>query len=191
MMQKVMRIFSLFMLMMLLTACSIFDLNLQPPSGEAVRPVPTAILDQEEVILPYELLISQADAVFLGRVSYISATQSVADSMEMTHQISFAVAQAGTDTIGIGTGVVMTVLGQSPVDDILVVGDGTLLQGTAVHQLQVGDEVVVFAKQVQLTSDSVTKAVLMPIPDLTQLFLTAAHWDRVYTAATISQANTH
>ncbi|MCP5100417.1 MAG: hypothetical protein GY943_33120 [Chloroflexi bacterium] len=190
MIQKLTRIFFLFV-MLPLSACSVFDLNPQIFSAEDVQPVPTANLLQADTMLPYDTLIAQADAVFLGRVSYISPTQSGEGVADLTHQIAFSVVQSGVDFIGIGSGVVMTMKGQSPVDDILVVGEGARLEGTAVHQLQVGDEVVLFAKPVDIAVGAGTHSVLMPIPELEQPFLTADHWDRVYTAATIPQANTN
>ena len=98
MMQNLTRTVLFFIILMLLSACSIVDLNLQVPSVADVQPVPTANLVQNETILPYGLLIAQADAVFLGRVSYISPTQSGEGGTDLTHQISFSVVQSGVDS---------------------------------------------------------------------------------------------
>ena len=91
-----------------------------------------------------EEMIDQSDAIFLGRVTDISPTRWNQDSGEewvdsesgsglQYHTIEFEMFERFVDTLGLGRQVTITALGISP------------LEGSADHDLQLGDQAVIFA----------------------------------------------
>lgn len=121
----------------------------------------------------YDNLVAQSDAVFLAQVSYVSATKLDETSAEPFYQIAFSIEQAMVDELGVGSGIVMTVFGESPVS----VGETapTPSRGQAVHQLQVGDSIVVFAKE----GTNGNQTVIVPATDTASAFLAADAWEQV------------
>lgn len=79
----------------------------------------------------------------------------------------------------------MIVSGQSPVDDILVVRCGEELTGTAVHDLQVGEQSVVFARIENPNNNQFDRSVLMPVAASEQLFFGIEHWSNVRAFASV------
>jgi len=149
-----------------------------------------ATLTDDANLVSYEALWSQADAIFIGEVDYISATMTETGSTDMFHQVAFSVVDTIFDHAGVGSGVVMRVPGQSPVDDILVVRGGEQLTGTAVHNLQVGDQTVVFARIENLDKSQFGSSALVPVAASGQLFFGTEHWTNVRAFAS-AVANTH
>ncbi len=119
--------------------------------------------------LLYDNLVAQSDAVFLAQVSYISATKSDEATDEPYHQIAFSIEQAIVDDLELGSGIVMFVFGESPADG----------EKTAVHQLKVGDSIVVFAKE----GINGTQTVIMPAAEATKSFLAVDAWEQVQEVA--------
>ncbi len=140
-------------------------------------------------LVSYEVLWPQADAIFMGEVTYISPTSAETGSNFMFHQVALSVVDTAVDNAGVGSGVVMMVPGQSPVDDILVVRGGEQLTGTAVHNLQVGDQTVVFARIENLDDNPFGRTALVPVAASEQLFFGPEHWANVSAFASIA-ANT-
>lgn len=170
---------------MLFAACTAQN-DSSPSPNAALLNAPKPIINGDSPSVSYDNLWAQADTAFLGQVSYISPTYVAADSSVMTHQIAFSVIETGFDYVGIGSGVVLTVAGQSPVDEILLVRNGDGLRETAVHNLQVGDQVVVFARIETPMHSKNGYSVLMPVAAADRLFLTADHWTDIAAYASVA-----
>lgn len=116
----------------------------------------------------YSSQIDQADVIFVGRVDYISAT-----NVDAQQQIAFTVQEVLSDSINVGSGVVLTM------DDKLFFEDAGLVTAVPSSDLIVGDEIIVFANQDIITSDSGQTAVLSPISTDSGAFVTLEARDRI------------
>lgn len=151
--------------LLLLAACAP-DLLVTSPTA-----VPTSAGQTVEVILDYELLsraqmIAAADAIFVGQVNDISPTSWNQDSGQYweqeiegttitatpVHQLKVAVLQPIVDQVGLGETAVLTVSGKSPGDNGLVqITESLQLGGTVDYDLQVGDRVILFATEREIS----------------------------------------
>ena len=132
-------------------------------------------------------LVAQSDAVFLAQVSYISATKLDETSAEPYHQIAFSIEQAIVDDLELGSGIVMLVFGESPVADAEAAPtpptESSRTRGQAVHQLKVGDSIVVFAKE----GTNGNQTVIVPATDASTAFLATDMWEQVREIASDNQ----
>lgn len=117
---------------------------------------------------PLETMMSEADMIFQGQVVEISQTRWNQDSGEYWdgglpyHEIVLAVGQPIVGDVQDQAKV--TVLGNAPLDDQVVLEGG--------HSLQVGDELVVFARQTELAwreSERVPALMFMGSPESSML----------------------
>lgn len=110
----------------------------------------------------YAAFISQADVVFVGRVDYV--TQSRLESENgRTHQIAFTIVESFVDKFNLGSGVVVTIQGESPMDQAVDLQNGTILTNQPSHHLAIGDEVIIFAREGTIKTANGESAVLMPV----------------------------
>ena len=168
-----------------LAACTGQNSPATGQNGVSIDANKSIVTADDANLVSYEALWSQADAVFMGEVTYISPTIAETGFNDMFHQVAFSVVDVAVDNAGVGSGVVMLVPGQSPVDDILVVRGGEQLTGTAVHTLQRGDQTVVFARMKNLENSEFGQSVLVPAVASEQLFYGTEHWANVKAFASV------
>lgn len=142
----------------------------QHASGLVVINASYAAISREE-------RIAQADVILVGRVTNISPTRFNQDSGEYwedtnsprtispIHQIEVTVLRPIVDTIGVGDAVVITVLGNSPLEQPLGSAAGIIMAGSPGHSLEVGDQVIAFLSQRDLIWRDGTRPVLMFMGD--------------------------
>jgi len=117
-----------------------------------------------------EEMIDQADLIFVGRVVNITParwnqesgeywdedeTEDPYDTALLYHEIELAILRPVVDSIGVGEKAVITVLGNSPVGPqpempgLRINGRPVIIEeaDSPVHDLKVGDQVLVFAEQ--------------------------------------------
>ncbi len=123
-----------------------------------------------------EEMIAQADVILVGKVTNVSPTRFNQDSGEYwddaddadsesavvpIHQIDMTVLQPIVDTLGVGDAVVVTVSGNSPLEQPLGSAAGLIMAGSPSHNLEVGEQVIAFLGQTDLIWRDGTRPVLM------------------------------
>ncbi len=131
------------------------------------------VINASYVAISREERIAQADVILVGRVASISPTRFNQDSGEYwedtnsprticpIHQIEITVIQTIVDTLGVGDTVVVTVWGNSPLEQPLGSAAGIILAGSPDHNLEVGEQVIAFLGQRNIAWRDGTRPVLM------------------------------
>jgi hypothetical protein len=134
----------------------------------------TVSFETESVYFTQEELVAEAELIFAGKVLTISPTRWNQDSGEYwtetteegitaegerlttTHspwpvyEVKLSVTQPIVDEIGVGSEVVLTLLGKSPIDDATNDAENTIQVDAETVNLQIGQELIVFAMQTEL-----------------------------------------
>jgi hypothetical protein len=145
--------------------------NLEQADNEELH-VEAEIVSEEETFLRDEM-ITQAEAIFLGRVDFVGETKWNQESGaywaegQPYYHIAVSVVQPLVDEIGLGTGGVLTVSGKSPLNGQSTGGDAMTLVDSSRQELQVGDEIILFVRQSEMTwRDGRIQTVMTPFSDL-------------------------
>lgn len=103
-------------------------------------------------------MVAGADAIFLGRVDYISETMTRADGSPY-YQIAVSVLQPLVDEVNLGTGGVLIVSGHSPLES----------KDETAAPLQIDAEMVLFVRQ--------DETILVPFVDNDSAFMDAGQFN--------------
>lgn len=119
-----------------------------------------------------DALISQADAIFLGRVDWVGATVWTDGAAQ--HQIAVSVLQSLVDEANMGSGGILTIAGPSPIDTAKTPTTAAMqLANQASHHLQIGDEMIFLVKQTEVNANGRSQSILAPLSNTSQSFLSA------------------
>ena len=162
-------VFSLLVLILMMTACSVAEKNVDGnEKGQIVhfeietRPELKPVAD--------EVMMVQADAIFLGRVDWVGHT--VWSDNQAQHQMAVTVLQPIVDDVNLGSGGILTVAGPSPVDNDDAPSTAAMqLDNLARHNLEKGDEIIFFVQQVRVQQEGHSQLVLTPFSDMTHSVL--------------------
>ena len=137
-------------------------------SGQQATPAAShtrVVMSTVYIAMTPEEVIDQADVVFVGRVLHTSPSRWNQDSGEywdegehgdsgnLLHTIELEILQPIVDTVGLDKQVTITVLGHSPLDDGFTgqpSDTGVMREAHTAHRLQGGEQVVIFAKYIDL-----------------------------------------
>lgn len=153
------------------TACTTVNESVEAPTS-------IVKIEAEYVTMPYENMISEADAIVLGIVKHISeARWNQADgkyweettvegrneetlhTASLFHEIELTVVQTIVDDIGLSPDqIVITELGKSPIDEEMVIIEGKEYENDG-YDLSVGDEIIVFLEQGEMAFRDPNKSI--------------------------------
>lgn len=150
---------SLMVFMLWMAACQ----GIKPAVETNQNPQPLQVeieVKEDLATLVDEALITQADAIFLGRVEAVGQTISGgAEGRRPYHQVAVTVLQPVIDEIALGNGGVLMINGRSPLDETAT---STAAMAPVGHNLQVGDERVFIIQEAEFVQDGQTFTVLTP-----------------------------
>ena len=134
----------------------------EPTSAVPAGEPQTVTVTLDYGLLPRSQMIEAADAIFAAVVEDISTTVWNQDNGEYwvqesngvtltatpLHRIEVAVVEVLKDEVGLGKTAVLTISGKSPADDGQVyISDLLSLGGTADHDLEVGEQILLFVTE--------------------------------------------
>ncbi|MCP4360286.1 MAG: hypothetical protein GY796_19945 [Chloroflexi bacterium] len=137
----------------MMTACNLLNDVADGRATQSGQIILEAEMSHDVTAVVDETLITQADAIFLGQVDWVSATiwQQDGEQNVPTHQIAVTVLQPLVDEANLGSGGILTLPGRSPLDGNIPSTGAMKPAERANHNLQVGGEMIFFVQQTHLT----------------------------------------
>ncbi len=167
-MAKIMAAFIFIITLIGIPACSAPNSSV---SSEAGKPVQVEIELRDELkLVADEMMVSQADAIFKGRVDWIGPTLWVDGAAH--HQLAVTALQTIVDEADLGSGGILTMAGPSPLDGDEAPSTAAMRRDALPrHHLKVGDEAIFIVQQADISRQGEPQPVLATFSDVTQSIL--------------------
>lgn len=167
-MAKIMTTFIFIIILIGISACTAPG---NASSPEAGKPVQVEIEVRDELkLVANEIMVSQADAIFKGRVDWIGPSIWV-DGVAH-HQLAVSMLQPIVDEANLGSGGILTIAGPSPLDNVEVPSTAAMRRDAQPsHHLEIGDEAIFIVQQTEISGEGHYQPVLTTFSDVTQSIL--------------------
>lgn len=171
-----------FVFSIIVSACSVNGEPGGPPTAEETQAVvETVVVQMESVgVTSLEDMVTYSQLIFVGQITDISPTTWNQDSGEFwndeetgevfalhVHTVELGIVQSIVNELSASDSVQITTIGGSPIDGVILeVGENQYQIGDDPGAYQVGDQVLVFARQTDIAWRGGTKSVLYFVPEV-------------------------